>query len=122
MALFSALQFSNLQKNPQRLQKFVEKFNAKEDFTLVDGKKIKLPDHSLLVAFAPKDDPKIALAVYIENGGYGSAIAAPITSLLIEKYLNGSVQRKTLEKRMLDLSLQKVYDQLIPKKDSIAQN
>ena len=42
MALFSALQFSNLQKNPQRLQKFVEKFNAKEDFTLVDGKKIKI--------------------------------------------------------------------------------
>ena len=42
MALFSALQFSNLQKNPQRLQKFVEKFNAKEDFTLVDGKKINI--------------------------------------------------------------------------------
>ena len=42
MALFSALQFSNLQKNPQRLQKFVEKFNAKEDFTLVNGKKIKI--------------------------------------------------------------------------------
>ena len=42
MALFSALQFSNLQKNPKRLEKFVEKFNAKEDFTLVNGKKIKI--------------------------------------------------------------------------------
>jgi penicillin-binding protein 2 len=45
-------------------------------------------NHSIFVAFAPKHDPKIAIAVYVENAGYGSAWAAPIASLMIEKYLN----------------------------------
>ncbi|MGG8497272.1 penicillin-binding protein 2 [Tenacibaculum sp. TC6] len=97
------------------------KTGTAENFTRVDGQKIQLPDHSILVAFAPKDDPKIALAVYIENGGYGSTIAAPITSLLIEKYLTGKVERTYVEERMLDLSLQHVYNKLIPKIDTIAQ-
>ena len=92
-----------------------------ENYTRIDGKKVKLPDHSILVAFAPKDDPKIAVAVFVENGGYGSTIAAPITSLMIEKYLNKTVNRKHIENRMVNLSLQNVYDKLIPKKDSLAQ-
>lgn len=87
---------------------------------MVNGKKVQAPDHSILVAFAPKENPKIALAVFVENGGYGSAIAAPITSLLIEKYLNGTVARKQVEERMLNLSLQNVYDELIQKPDSLA--
>ncbi len=91
-----------------------------ENFVRIDGKRMQLKDHSILVAFAPKDNPKIALAVYIENGGYGSTIAAPITSLLVEKYLKGEIKRKYIEKRMLDLSLQSEYDKLIPKIDSIA--
>ncbi len=59
-------------------------------------------DHSLFIAFAPLDNPKIAVSVVVENGGYGSKWAAPIASLLIEKYLTGTVKRKRLEKRILN--------------------
>ena len=84
----------------------------------IDGKKVKLPDHSILVAFAPKENPKIAVAVFIENGGYGSTVAAPITSLLIEKYLTGIVKRKWIEDRMLKTDLSSIYQSqiLAPKK------
>ncbi len=91
-----------------------------ENFARIDGKKTQLKDHSILIAFAPKDKPKIAMAVFVENGGYGSTIAAPITSLMIEQYLNKTVVRKNIEQRMIYLSLQEEYDKLIPKKDSIA--
>ncbi len=53
-------------------------------------------DHSTFLAFAPKDEPKIAISVYVENGGFGSSVAAPIASLIIEKYLNGEVARPEL--------------------------
>ena len=61
-------------------------------------------NHSAFIAFAPKDNPKIAIAVYVENAGYGSTWAAPIASLMIEKYLNGEIaaNRKWLENRMLE--------------------
>jgi penicillin-binding protein 2 len=63
-------------------------------------------DHSIFIAFAPKDDPKIAVAVYVENVGYGSTWAAPITSLMIEKYLNGGpTSRPHVEKRILEADL-----------------
>ncbi|MCH2043571.1 MAG: penicillin-binding protein 2 [Saprospiraceae bacterium] len=65
-------------------------------------------DHSTFIAFAPKENPKIAIAVYVENGGYGSTYAAPISSLIIEKYLRGEIQgqqRQALEKRMLEADL-----------------
>jgi len=64
-------------------------------------------DHSIFIAFAPKDDPKIAIAIFVENGGYGSRYGAPISSLMIEKYLNGNIDRtrQWLEKRMLDANL-----------------
>ncbi|MDJ1491494.1 penicillin-binding protein 2 [Cytophagaceae bacterium DM2B3-1] len=55
-------------------------------------------DHSVFVAFAPKDNPKIALAVYVENAGFGGFAAAPIASLIVEKYLKGHVDRTLLEK------------------------
>ena len=54
-------------------------------------------DHSIFVAFAPKDDPQIAIAVYVENVGFGSSWAAPVASLMIEKYLNKEVTRSWLE-------------------------
>lgn len=59
-------------------------------------------DHSVFFAFAPKDNPKIAIAVYVENAGFGGAIAAPIASLMIEKYINGEInpRRQYLEDRM----------------------
>lgn len=64
-------------------------------------------DHSMFVAFAPKNNPKIAMAVVVENSGYGNKYAAPIASLLIEKYLNDSIAepRKYLEKRMMEADL-----------------
>ena len=54
-------------------------------------------DHSIFIAFAPKDKPQIAIAVYIENGGWGSTWAAPIASLIIEKYLTGQVNNNERE-------------------------
>ena len=60
-------------------------------------------DHSLFVGFAPKDNPKIAIAVVIENAGFGATWAYPIASLMIEKYLNGEVanNRLWLEEKMV---------------------
>jgi len=54
-------------------------------------------DHSIFIAFAPKESPKIAIAVYIENGGWGSTWASPIGSLMIDKYLNKETHNKILE-------------------------
>ena len=58
-------------------------------------------DHSVFIAFAPKDDPKIAIAVYVENAGWGGRAAASTASLMIEKYLKGSVERTALEEYVL---------------------
>ena len=80
-----------------------------ENFTRIDGVKTQLTDHSVFVAFAPVDNPKIALAVYIENGYYGARYAGHIASLLIEKYLKGEITRKDLEKRMLEKTLEHEY-------------
>jgi len=88
----------------------VGKTGTSENFMRVGGKKTKLPDHSILVAFAPKNNPKIAVAVFIENGGFGSTVAAPVTSLMIEKYLTGSVNRKWIEDRMLKTDLSPIYE------------
>jgi penicillin-binding protein 2 len=62
-------------------------------------------DHSVFIAFAPKDDPKIAIAVYVENAGFGATYAAPVASLIIEKYLKGEVTNKYLEDYVLNLNL-----------------
>jgi len=64
-------------------------------------------DHSVFFAFAPKDNPRIAIAVYVENSGWGGSYAAPIASLMIEKYLTGTIrkEREFLQKRMLDANL-----------------
>lgn len=64
-------------------------------------------DNSVFICFAPKDDPKIAVAAYIENAGFGATWAAPIASLLVEKYLNGEIsdKRRPLEDRVLQGNL-----------------
>ena len=64
-------------------------------------------DHSVFICFAPKDNPKIAVAAYVENGGFGATWAAPIASLLTEKYLTGEIsqERKYLEERILEGNL-----------------
>ncbi|MGB3949065.1 MAG: penicillin-binding protein 2 [Bacteroidia bacterium] len=59
-------------------------------------------DHSVFVAFAPKDNPKIAVGILIENAGFGSTWAGPIARLMMEKYLTGKITRPDLEKRMLE--------------------
>lgn len=59
-------------------------------------------DHSIFMAFAPMDNPKIAIAVYIENAGFGGTWAAPIASLMIEKYVKGFITDKDKEKRILE--------------------
>jgi penicillin-binding protein 2 len=62
-------------------------------------------EHSIFISFAPKDNPRIALAVYVENAGFGSTLAAPIASLIIEKYLKGSITKKYLEQYVLGINL-----------------
>jgi penicillin-binding protein 2 len=59
---------------------------------VIDKKVIELKDHSLFVCFAPKENPKIAVSVIIENGGFGATWAAPIGYLLVEKYLTDSLR------------------------------
>jgi penicillin-binding protein 2 len=65
-------------------------------------------DHSVFIAFAPKENPKIAIAVYVENAGFGATYAAPIASLMMEKYLNGTISNTSRykEQRMLELNLE----------------
>ncbi len=60
-------------------------------------------DHSAFIGFAPYNDPKIAICVYVENAGFGATYGVPIGSLMIEKYLNDSIapDRRYLEERML---------------------
>ncbi len=62
-------------------------------------------DHSVFIAFAPKDNPKIAIAVFVENAGFGSTFAAPVASLMIEKYLKGEITNKWQEKRIMELDM-----------------
>ncbi|WP_298487583.1 penicillin-binding protein 2 [uncultured Maribacter sp.] len=85
------------------------KTGTAENFTKIDGVRTQLTDHSVFVAFAPVHKPKIAIAVYIENGYYGSRYAGHIASLMIEKYIKGDVTRKDLEKRMLEKTLEHEY-------------
>lgn len=58
-------------------------------------------DNSVFICFAPMNDPKIAVAAYVENAGFGATWAAPIASLLIEKYLKGETSRPDLEERVM---------------------
>ena len=62
-------------------------------------------DHSVFISFAPRVEPKIAIAVYIENAGYGGTWAAPVASLMTEKYLTDTIQNSWKEKRILDANL-----------------
>jgi penicillin-binding protein 2 len=92
------------------------KTGTAENFAKINGKRVKLQDHSIFVAFAPKDNPKIAIAVFVENGYWGARWAGPITSLMIEKYIKRKITRKDLEKRMLQGSLQSIYARYSPVK------
>lgn len=80
-----------------------------ENFAKIDGVRTQLTDHSIFVAFAPKDNPKIAIAVFVENGYWGSRFAGKIASLMIEKHIKGDISRTDLEKWLLTHSLENEY-------------
>ena len=85
------------------------KTGTAENYTKVNGKRMQLTDHSVFIAFAPKDNPKIALTVFIENGYWGSRYAGKIASLMIEKYIKNSISRTDLEDWIFTHSLEEEY-------------
>ena len=85
------------------------KTGTAENYVRVNGKRMQLTDHSIFMAMAPMEDPKIAIVVVVENGYFGARIAGPIASLMIEKYLTKNVKRKDLEKKMIEKSLEDEY-------------
>jgi penicillin-binding protein 2 len=72
------------------------KTGTAENYTILDGKRIKLPNNSMFVCFAPKDNPRIAIAVFVQNAGFGATWAGPISRLMMEKYLNDTLQTKSV--------------------------
>ena len=67
------------------------------------------PDHSVFIAFAPKENPKIAIDVYVEHSASGGTWAAPISSLMMEQYLTGEVKRPKKEQRVFDAVFLDIY-------------
>ena len=92
-------------------------YTVKEDNFIVCGKTgtVQNPhgaDHSAFVGFAPKDNPRIAIVVFVENAGFGATYAAPIGGLLMEKYLNDSIapKHKELEQKLIETDLLNVVE------------
>jgi penicillin-binding protein 2 len=87
------------------------KTGTAEKFRIIDGRKIQLEDNSVFLCFAPREDPKIALAVVVENSGYGNTWAAPIAGILMEKYLNDTLrpERKEQIERIANSNLMPPY-------------
>ncbi|MFN8308699.1 MAG: penicillin-binding protein 2 [Chitinophagales bacterium] len=80
-------------------------------------------NHSIFAGFAPKENSKIAIAVVVENAGFGATYSAPIASLMVEKYLNDTIaeNRKALEEKMMNMNLlYKYFPQVRSKKDTLA--
>jgi penicillin-binding protein 2 len=71
------------------------KTGTAETYTVLDNRRIKLPNNSMFVCFAPKDNPRIAIAVCVQNAGFGATWGGPIARILIEKYLNDTIQKKS---------------------------
>jgi penicillin-binding protein 2 len=72
------------------------KTGTAEVYTILDNRRIKLPNNSMFVCFAPKENPRIAIAVCVQNAGFGSTWGGPIARILIEKYLNDTLQTKSV--------------------------
>lgn len=92
------------------------KTGTAENYTKIDGKRVQLTDHSTFIAFAPKENPKIAIAVFVENGYWGGRWAGRIASLMIDKYINGEITRKDLEEYVLEGSLMDEYEKPLLKR------
>lgn len=86
-----------------------------ENYAIVHGNRMKMQNHSVFVAFAPRKNPKIAIAVIVENAGFGSTWAGPVASLMIEKYLTDSIvaKRKYLEDKLYNAKLITKYTYII---------
>jgi penicillin-binding protein 2 len=74
------------------------KTGTAENYTILDGKRIQLKDNSVFVCFAPRENPRIAIAVVVENSGFGGTWAGPISSILMEKYLNDTLRPERRKK------------------------
>jgi penicillin-binding protein 2 len=72
------------------------KTGTSENYGIIGGKRIQLDDHSWFVAFAPRENPRIAIAVIVENAGFGATWAGPIASLLMERYLTDTLRPERL--------------------------
>ena len=99
--------------------KIAGKTGTAENFIKIDGIKKQLTDHSIFIGFAPADDPQIAICVFIENGYWGSRWAAPISSLMIEKFINKDIERKWLEKYVTNGNLISEYLKPYTKKNFV---
>lgn len=86
------------------------KTGTAENFIKIDGVKTQLTDHSIFIAFAPKDNPTIAIAVFVENGYWGSRFAGRIAGLMIEKYISGKITRTDMETWILTHGLESEYE------------
>jgi len=73
------------------------KTGTAENYRVIDGKRTQLKDNSMFVCFAPRENPKIAIAVVVENAGFGATWAGPIARILMEKYFNDTLQTKSKE-------------------------
>lgn len=73
------------------------KTGTAENYRILNGVRTKLKDHSVFACFAPRENPKIAISVIVENGGFGSTWAGPIAYMLIEKYLTDSLRAASLK-------------------------
>ena len=74
------------------------KTGTAENYRILDGKRIQLKDNSMFVAFAPRENPKIAIAVVVENAGFGATWGGHIAQLLMEKYLNDTLRPERVAK------------------------
>ena len=107
--MFDVIEKGTAQNSKIKGIDIVGKTGTAENFIKIKGKRSQLTDHSIFIGFAPKDKPKIAVAVFIENGYWGTRWAAPIASLMMEKYLKREVKRKYLEDYILKGNLMEEY-------------
>ena len=73
------------------------KTGTAENYKIIDGRRVQLKDNSVFVCFAPRQNPKIAIAVIVENAGFGSTWAGPIAALMMEKYLNDTLRAERVK-------------------------
>ena len=92
------------------------KTGTAENFRNIRGKREQFTDHSIFLAFAPRDNPQIAISVYIENAGFGGTWAAPLASLMIEKYITGEISDTAKENRIINENLIPDWSDIVKKK------